>query len=168
MLRYKQMFVSQTATLSLCFTTAVARLGTLARGDGLLPASLSAYGESITGYASVGPVPGLSRIVRVHAGEPFSRAGSASFPIRWQAEGPGDCLFPVLDADILVERAGSAAILRLDGVYRPPLGPVGSLFDHVALHSVAEATIRRFLSQVAGLLTSLEPGALPEPTALSD
>lgn len=157
-----QMFVSHETSVPVDFPSAAARLGNLSRGDALLTASSAAYDQGVTGLLRVGPAPGFSRLVRAELGQLTYRGETAVLAIRWQATGPGGRLFPSLDADIQVRAAGDdTTVLRLDGAYRPPLGDAGAAIDGAVLHSVANATIRRFLAQVAGLITHPEPGTAP-------
>lgn len=151
------MFLSQERVVALGFAAAVVRLTGIAGGDGLLSASGTSYNEGITGLMRVGPAPGISRLVRAELGEVACRGDAASLPVRWEAAGPGGRLFPALDADIQLRPAGGVTVLRLDGVYRPPLGKTGAAIDQAVLHAVATATIHRFLARIADLLTRRDP-----------
>ena len=153
------MFIHHETAVALDFVSAAARLANLARGDGLLTASRTAYEDGVTGLMAVGPAPGLSRLVRVQIGELAYPAGAASLPVRWHVEGAGERLFPALDADIRVLPADEVTMLRLDGVYRAPLGPAGAVIDRAVLHAVATATVHRFLEQVSGLIAPSPGGA---------
>jgi len=101
---------------------------------------------------------GLSRLVRAQFGEPVTRDGTVTLKLRWEATGPGGSLFPALDADITLTATGAeATLLRLDGAYRPPFGPLGARLDQAILHRAAAATIQSFLRHVAGAIISPAP-----------
>lgn len=58
-------------------------------------------------------------------------------------------VFPTFVGTIAASAAGPAATrVRLDGVYRVPLGPLGALANRAGLHRVAEASLAGFLDQV--------------------
>lgn len=146
------MFVSETVRLERGFGVAGRRLADLSLGGSLLSASQAAYGDGANGLARVGP-PGawlVSKLVRIHVGEPLTSQDAARFPLRWEATGPGSALFPALDADIVLASEGErAASLTLTGVYRPPLGSLGAMLDRALLSRIATATIRDFLDRLA-------------------
>jgi hypothetical protein len=146
------MFVREEARPPVEFDVACAGLAGVAQGNWLLDASQAAYGEGVIGMAEVGPPwawPGLSKLVMIHVGEYSVADDSARLPIRWEATGPGSMLFPALDADIIVTPDGDhATVLTLTGVYRPPLGRLGTLLDRAVLSRVASATIRDFLGRL--------------------
>lgn len=158
------MFVGDKVLLDLSFPVARDRLGALTR-DGLLrSASDDAYGAEITGLMRMGPA-GISRLVRVQFRDLPERANAAGLALRWEVTGPGGALFPVLDADVELIRAGPQTTwLTLNGAYRPPLGAFGQALDRAILHRVASATIRSFLSRIA---TSLKAGAEPAGVAVT-
>ena len=135
--------------LDLSFLLARDRLRALIR-DGLLrSASDDAYGAEITGLMRVGPA-GISRLVRVQCRDLPERANTAGLALRWEVTGPGGALFPVLDADVELVRAGPQSTwLTLTGAYRPPLGALGQALDRAILHRLAGATIHGFLSRIA-------------------
>jgi hypothetical protein len=171
------MFVREELRLPVSFPAAQARLASLADRGILLSAAQQAADDVTTGRARVGPVgpiPGLSRVVQVRFQDLIARGDSAQLALRWEAAGPGGALFPALDADITLTRAGDRATsMTIAGVYRPPLAGLGASLDQVILHRVATATIRDFLSRVADAIavpqTSAERrraawyGPLPEP-----
>jgi hypothetical protein len=146
-------FVSDQVRLEIRFAAAKAGLVALSHGGSLAGASEAAYGEGITVLARVGPlgsVPGISRLVEIRFRDLVQRDDRAGLALRWEAAGPGGGVFPVLDADITLTRAGEhASLLALTGTYRPPLGTMGAGLDRAILHRVATATIRAFLSRIA-------------------
>ncbi len=159
------MFVGDEVRLEVSFVAAQARLANLARGGSLLSASKDAYGEEITGLARVGPLgsaPGLSRLVEVRFRDLAASEDSAGLALRWEATGPGGRLFPALDADLTLRRAGEQATsLTLAGAYRPPLGTLGAGLDRAILRRVAAATIRAFLNRVADAIVHPDGAAAP-------
>jgi hypothetical protein len=105
-----------------------------------------------------GAVPGLSKLMHVQFRELAHRGGVALLTVRWQAAGPAGELFPVLDADLtLVSHGDNAALLGLDGVYRPPAGTIGTVLDRVLLHWIAAATARSLLSRMADVIADPRP-----------
>ena len=151
------MFVGDEVELDVSFAVARERLMQLAGSRHLLGTSEDAYDLGTAGLARVG-IPGLSKLVRVQARDLAVTQESVGLAIRWEATGPGGGLFPVLDADIRLVRAGErAAVLAISGVYRPPLGPLGQALDRAILHRVAAATIRDFVAQVAARIAD-QPG----------
>lgn len=164
------MFVREELRLPADFAATRDRLSAGAHSGSLLTAAQAASeaartGDGSTGLARVGPlgpVRGLSRVVEVQLGELVAHEDSAQLAVRWEVAGPGGGLFPALDADIALTRAGErATTLTLTGVYRPPLGSVGAGLDQAILHRVAVATIRDFLSRVGAALSSSEAAAGP-------
>jgi hypothetical protein len=150
-------FVGDETQLDISFDIARERLVQLAGSGFLLSTSEDAYDLGTAGLARVG-MPGLSKLVRVQARDLASTGESVGLAIRWEATGPSGGLFPVVDADIRLVRAGErACALTMSGVYRPPLGPLGQALDRAILHRVAAATIRNFVAQVAARITD-QPG----------
>jgi hypothetical protein len=143
------MFVGDEMSLEISFAAARERLAQLAESDMLLRTSEDAYRHETTQMMRVG-VGGLSKLVRVQIRKLTRTDTSAGLAIRWEANGPGVGLFPVLDADIRLAPAGQrATLLTMAGSYRPPLGALGDALNRAILHRVAAATIRRFLAQLA-------------------
>ena len=159
------MFISAEALVDLSFPAAAAGLADLARAGPLTGVSQAAYGDGLTGLARVGPlgeVPGMSKLVEVHVLDVVTRGESAVLALRWQATGPGGGLFPALDADIWLTPAGEhSARLSLAGVYRPPLGALGTGLDRAVFHRVADATARSLLARVADVLARPQDPAGP-------
>ena len=150
------MFVAGEVLLDLSFPAASARLANLARGGSLTRVSEGAYGDGLTGLVRAGPmdaVPGVSKLVEVHVREVVTRSESAMLELRWQATGPGDRLFPALDADMSLTPAGQHSTrLSLAGVYRQPLAALGAGLERAVLHRVADATVQSLLARVADVL----------------
>ena len=150
------MFVAEETPLPVCFGTARNRLARLIREGTLLSASRDAYEEQGGQLARVGPfggASGLSRLVEVQIGDLVTHDTSEVLALRWRATGRGGGLFPTLDADLtLAPDGGQASLLRLAGVYRPPLGPVGAGLDQVLLNRVATATVQAFLRGLADII----------------
>src|SRR6266568_3764148 len=140
------MFADHIVPLEMDYPAARARFLWLAHGDLLDSLSRDAYADGLAGEVRVGPfgsVPGLSKLVRV----------SLLVPIRWEATGRTGRLFPVLDANLILgpDDRGQA-VLRITGVYRPPLAGLGDALDQAVLHRVAAATMRSLLRRIAALL----------------
>jgi hypothetical protein len=150
------MFVWHEVPLALGYPAAKEKFTLLVHGGWLDGVSQDAYSEGISGLLRVGPfgrVPGLSKQVRLQLLEPVPHDDELILPIRWEATGAMTRLFPVLDANLALARAADGrAVLRLAGSYRPPLDGVGVELDQLALHRVADATIRALLQRIAGTL----------------
>jgi hypothetical protein len=157
------MFLGDQVLLSVGFGAAQARLANLARGGLLHRASDAAYGDLGSGLARVGPLSaasGMSKLVAVRFSDMAVHEDFAVAAMRWEATGPGGALFPALDADIKLTRAGDdATVLAVCGVYRPPLGALGAGLDRVVLHRLAQATIRTFTHRIGDAITN--PAASP-------
>jgi hypothetical protein len=147
------MFSSTVMRLNVGFADAQAGLAGLAGGSFLRHASGTAYNEgAATGQAGVGPVgPALSlpRLVNVRCLEPVVRDVFTCLAVRWEVAGQGGSPFPVLDADIvLVPHADGDTVLEVSGAYRQPHGTLGAELNRIALHGIAEVTIRAFARHV--------------------
>jgi len=151
------MFADQAVTLDLEFPAARDRFLLLTHGNRLDGMSQDAYADGLGGQIRVGPlggVPGISKLVRVSVLDPVRRDDSVLVPLRWEATGRMGRLFPVLDANLMLGMDDQGrGILRIAGVYRPPLGGLGEELDQIVLRRVASATIRSLLRRIAALLT---------------
>ncbi len=110
-------------------------------------------GEALLAEVGVGP-PGLrvSKRVAVRIGPPVRFPSKLSLPMTWE---PGGRLLPRLDAELELGNLGTARTqLAISGRYEPPLGTVGRTVNRLALHRVAEATIKDFLDRVQAALES--------------
>ena len=150
------MFTGQQVTLDLDFPAAKNRLALLLRGDWLDGVSRDAYADGLTGQMRVGPfgpIRGVSKLVQVSLLEPVPHDDMVVMPLRWEATGLVGRLFPVLDANLVLSRGeDNRAVLRLNGVYRPPLDGVGEELDQIVLNRVATATVKSLLARIAALL----------------
>ncbi len=165
------MFIGAELPLEVSFNAAQARLANLAHGGLLRRASENAqeWGADQAQAGSRGAL-GVSKLVNVQVRHLVTREDSAVWALRWEANGTAGALFPVLDADITLTRAGEeATVLAVSGTYRPPLGSLGAGLDRAIMHLVAEATIRAFTRQLGAVIVnpaaSLEAahaGMLPE------
>jgi len=110
----------------------------------------------------LGPVEiGVEVSIRVvRATEEISALGERSLrlEIAWTAAERA-ALFPSMEA-ILVARPLSSGEtqLELQGRYQPPLGPVGVLLDALVGHRIAEASVQRFVQDVAKRLNDEHAG----------
>jgi hypothetical protein len=163
------MFLRYFAELNLPAAQAKARL--LDSPSRWLPAMVDGAverAEPLLAEVGVGPA-GLrvTRRVAVRLGEPVEFPSRLSLPMTWE---PGGRLLPRLDAELELGALGKDRTqLSISGRYEPPLGVVGRTVDRIALHRVAEATVKDFLDQVAALLQSsgsngaMGPGGSPGP-----
>ena len=81
----------------------------------------------------------------------------SSVPITWRAE-HGRLLFPTLRArlDIVaISLDPPLTMIELTGTYDPPGGAIGAGADKLLLHRVAEATVYRFVHDIAMELRDL-------------
>ena len=89
---------------------------------------------------------------------------AGSFHLRWEAA-TRPALFPSMQASLEIAplARGSRPLtqLSLAGHYRPPLGPLGVVGDVVIGHRVAEASIYRFLRDLASRIEQELPTAAP-------
>ncbi len=117
--------------------------------DGIARLADAAYrrGEEL----AVGPSPAVAVPVEFDIGTPVMGSSSTAFPVRWKATGATQ-LFPHMDAELVLSPYGDSTHLEFRGVYTPPLGVVGALLDRVALHRLAEATVRNFLERLVELI----------------
>jgi len=158
------MFAVHEVTVEADFEVAVARLMHLISRDALHAPSEAAYEGGIASVLRVGPfggARGFSRLVRVQFLPPVRRGTTMTMPLRWQATGSTGELFPVLDADLILDDGGDRVRLALSGSYRPPFGQAGAAIDRAILRAVASATIRALLENLAGAIADPAPEQLP-------
>jgi hypothetical protein len=123
-----------------------------------LPPSISSPLGGRRYLASVGFGAGAARVskqVELVLGEPEQPGQWLVIKIAWRATGAGE-LFPTLDGKLTVKPLGPhSSDVSIGAAYQTPLGALGRELDHVALHTVANATIRDFVEGVAGRLSEL-------------
>jgi hypothetical protein len=158
------MFVADELGLPLAIDAAQARLLAYLRVDGLQEPSEDAFevGRDLLLRAGVGA---FSKQMLVQLLRPYQHDGVLVVPLRSVATGATGAMFPQLDGNLELAAAdGGQSVLRLNGAYRPPLAAVGGGLDRLLLHRVADATIRRFLQDVAaGVLAVPEADADAHP-----
>jgi hypothetical protein len=57
-----------------------------------------------------------------------------------------------MDAELVLSPLGESTHVEFRGVYTPPMGAVGAILDRVAMHRLAEATVRNFLERLVELV----------------
>lgn len=88
----------------------------------------------------------------VTIGEPRRKATSVIVPMRWEPIA-FERLLPVLDADLELLSLGlEHCRLAMNGRYQVPLAMFGATLDRLAMHRVAEAAVRRLLTEIAAAL----------------
>lgn len=77
------------------------------------------------------------------------------YKVHWEAEGGGP--FPVFDGELSVggDEDYNAFKLQLAGVYVPPGGLAGQVFDTVIGRRIAEETARRLLAEIGTTVETL-------------
>jgi hypothetical protein len=96
----------------------------------------------------IGPDGRARQSVIVTAGKARLHQRAVIVPITWEPVGFRR-LLPTLDADLeLSELDDSTSRLAINGRYRVPLGQVGLSLDNVAMHRLAEASMRSFLHEL--------------------
>lgn len=112
-----------------------------------------AYREGEELRARIGAGSGVpAKAIEIDMGEPLYRAGATTIPISWKATGV-ESLFPVMNADLVVEPMGADMVqVVLRGSYQPPLGGVGRLLDRALLHRLAQASAKSFLDQLCSAI----------------
>ena len=84
-------------------------------------------------------------------------AGSRSIPttkltLRWEAA-KMPRLFPLMKGELFVyPLTATETQLDFSGVYKPPFGTLGKTMNEIVGHRVAEASVHRFVGDVAGYL----------------
>jgi hypothetical protein len=152
-------FISESVVLALPLAVTQHRvLQYLRVGDVDALASV-AYREGATILARAG-VGGLSKTVKIQSVSAYQRGATTVVPIRWVATGALGGAFPVLDANLELTPTDEGTELVVVGSYRPPLGALGAAADRLVMSSVAQATMRSFVSQ-------LEAVAMGAPAAVA-
>jgi hypothetical protein len=83
---------------------------------------------------------------------PAGRTRTTFITLRWKAARAA-ALFPSMEAELIVyPLSRDETQLELRGRYTPPLGAVGGALDSLMGHRVADASVHRFVNDVASLL----------------
>ena len=101
---------------------------------------------------------GKNVVIRVTGVQPVEAPGHIApgalrLDLEWQAE-TGATLFPSMRASLLAyPLSATETQLDLRGTYDPPGGVLGSAADRLVGHRIAEASVHRFLNEVASRLS---------------
>ncbi len=142
------MFISESLTVDVPLAAAENRLLKFLHVGDLDSVASTAYGKGATILARAG-IGGMGKTVRVQSMPATASGAGAVIAIRWLATGALGGAFPVLDANLELNADGSQTILTILGSYRPPLGKLGEAIDRLMLNTIAKATLRNFLGQLA-------------------
>ena len=96
----------------------------------------------------------IGRQVEIELGKADDRGYAVCIPIKWRAKDQAG-LFPAMHADLEIVALGDNPPLTqigLMGRYRPPAGLLGAAGDALLMHRVAEASVRRFVTELASRL----------------
>jgi hypothetical protein len=96
------------------------------------------------------------RVVRVdrHAKIPQTTTDATQLELEWHAE-TERALFPSMHATLTAyPLSPNETQLDLDGQYDPPGGILGEVADRLVGHRLAEASVHKFLQDVAGRLAA--------------
>jgi hypothetical protein len=81
-----------------------------------------------------------------------SSTPSTRLQLEWEAA-TMPALFPLMKGELSVyPLTSSETQLDFFGVYEPPFGPVGKTMNAIVGHRIAEVSVHRFVSDVAGYL----------------
>lgn len=129
--------------------------------DAALREAPAAAGEGArSAVVRVGPGRHKPRVpVVVTAGVAHPRTGAVHVPLRW-APLSHTRMLPELDGDLELSRVDpTTSRIGLLGRYDAPMGALGRGLDRVALHGVAESSVRDFLHRVELALVESSGGA---------
>ncbi len=93
------------------------------------------------------------RVTGVHPDSEHDQLSSRAVRVdlEWHAE-TSRSLFPSMRASLLASAFGEETRLDLRGTYDPPGGVLGSAADQLLGHRIAEASVHRFLDELASRL----------------
>jgi hypothetical protein len=78
-------------------------------------------------------------------------------PLWWEAADQ-PWLFPSFDGGLEIRPDDAGTELRLEGHYRPPLGPAGALVNRAVLNRAATASLETLLDRMSAQLLTLGGG----------
>jgi hypothetical protein len=83
---------------------------------------------------------------------PLGAVASTVIKLRWKAARAA-AIFPSMVAELSIYALSKDETqLDLRGTYQPPLGALGSMVDAVVGHRIADASVHRFVTDIATLL----------------
>jgi hypothetical protein len=108
-------------------------------------------------HVEVGGV-GLKADIKIHVKDVQEKAADSHSPpstkllLEWEAANMPQ-LFPLMRGELSVYPLTTTETqLDFCGTYEPPFGAVGKTVNAIALHGIAEASVHRFVSDIAGHL----------------
>lgn len=105
----------------------------------------------------------LRKRVRIFAEPPRTTDRAVVIPLHWAATRV-PWLFPTMDADLEISPLSEdRSRVAISGMYQPPLGVAGRTADALALHHVAEATVRALLTRMANATMASRDGGKGSP-----
>jgi len=110
--------------------------------------------------AGFGVKADINIVVKSIEEEPAANITSAStrLSLVWEATSLPR-LFPLMQGDLSVyPLTATETQLDFSGVYQPPFGALGRTMNAIVLHRIAEASVHRFVSDVAGYLRQAVAG----------
>jgi hypothetical protein len=103
---------------------------------------------------AVGPGPAMSTTVEMRIGPTLRGMETATIPIEWEASNAA-AFFPHMMAELVVAPLPTGGSqVRFRGSYDAPLDGFGRVLDRLALHRIAESTVRSFLQRLAEAVRS--------------
>lgn len=109
---------------------------------------------------AVGPGESFSAGVVFEQGTPVIGHDAVVIPIAWTSHS-SNRLIPRMEAELVVAPLGMMlSHVAFRGRYQPPLEGLGKILDRLALHKVAEATVRSFLERLGDAICSESPNGI--------
>jgi hypothetical protein len=103
------------------------------------------------------------QIVGVEHDQAYDRPAT-KLTLEWQAASTPR-MFPAMKATLVIfALSPTETQLELRGTYQPPMGKLGEVIDAAAGHRLAEASVTRFLQEVAGWLREALASPSPAPS----
>ncbi len=88
---------------------------------------------------------------------PVGHVPTTVIKLEWKAARAA-AIFPAMQADLSIYALSKDETqLDLHGLYRPPLGAIGNALDSLVGHRIAEASVHRFVTDIATLLRTELP-----------
>lgn len=154
------MFVQDFVEIDVPYEKVMALLDAAPGEVGVWGAAAYRRGERL----AVGLGPALATSVEMKVGRAQQGLESAIIPIEWSAVNAAN-LFPHMDAELVVAPLPDGGTqVRFRGAYDAPLDGFGRVLDRLALHRIAESTVRSFLQRLADAMRAerdLKSGPVP-------